>query len=325
MARIGMLAAHCRRLSPTLGRNPRPARPVHLLTCQASAVFGRCREGIRGYSVKEVRLARRRTARLAPSPTEHGAQQRAGERRMNDSSTVLIIEDDRKIAALVARYLAAAGFAALQAHDGEAGLRLAQGRGPCLVIVDLMLPGLDGWAICQALRETSDVPIVILSAREDEADRVLGFSLGADDYVVKPFSPRELVERVKAILRRSGQGEGRATPLLRSGGLVLEPDKCRVTLAGNPVAVTPSELCILRVLMSAPGRVFSRSELLGRLHDRGQVVVERVIDVHIGKLRHKLEDNPANPRFILTVHGLGYRFADAGDVPATTARDKLPA
>jgi DNA-binding response OmpR family regulator len=236
--------------------------------------------------------------------------------RMQSSGTadpILIVEDDRNIAALVETYLNKAGFETLVAYDGQTGLDHLHARRPGFVILDLMLPGADGWDLCREIRKVSEVPILILTAREEELDRVLGFSLGADDYVVKPFSPRELVERVKAILRRARPAAPAADARLQQGPLVVEPDKHKVTLDGRPVPLTPSEYTLLHTLMSAPGRVFSRDNLLGHLHRHGEAVVDRVIDVHIGKLRQKIETDPSNPRFILTVRGVGYRFAEPAE------------
>jgi DNA-binding response OmpR family regulator len=226
---------------------------------------------------------------------------------------ILIIEDDRNTAALVATYLEREGFATITAHDGEQGMALALARQPGFVILDLMLPGLDGWEICRRLRAVSRVPILMLTAREEEIDRVMGLSLGADDYVVKPFSPRELVARVKAILRRTAEAPPEPGQVLRSGGLVLDLEKHRVTLEGREVSLTTSEYKLLQALMHAPGRVFSRAELLRRLNEYGETVVDRVIDVHIGKLRQKIEADPATPRFIQTVRGFGYRFREEGE------------
>ena len=226
------------------------------------------------------------------------------------SDPILIVEDDRNIASLIETYLEQAGFRTVVANDGRRGLELAQRLHPGLVILDIMLPGMDGWDICRELRKVSQVPILILTAREEEVDRIVGFSLGADDYVVKPFSPRELVERVKAILRRARAVEPPAGGRLQQGGLVLEPEMHKVTLEGEAVALTPSEFILLHTLMGAPGRVFSRDLLLGRLYQHGEAVIDRVIDVHIGKLRQKIEADPAKPRFILTVRGVGYRFAE---------------
>jgi DNA-binding response OmpR family regulator len=228
----------------------------------------------------------------------------------SSANPILIVEDDRNIAALVETYLERAGFEPIVAHDGPQGLELLRRRKPGFVVLDLMLPGVDGWDLCREIRKQSDVPILILTAREEELDRILGFSLGADDYVVKPFSPRELVERIKAILRRTRPVAPDAEAHLRHGPLVVEPDKHKVTLDGRPVPLTPSEYTLLHTLMRAPGRVFSRDTLLGHLHRHGEAVVDRVIDVHIGKLRQKIEDDPTRPRFILTVRGVGYRFAE---------------
>ena len=223
---------------------------------------------------------------------------------------VLIIEDDRNIAALVEKYLQTAGYATLVVHDGAAGLDSACTRNPVLVVLDLMLPSMDGWEICREIRKRSDVPIVILTAREEETDRIVGFSLGADDYVIKPFSPRELVERVKAILRRATPATQPAERILEYRGLSLEPQKRKVLKDGAQVSLTPSEYTVLHALFRSPGRVFTRDELLSHLYTRGEAVIDRVIDVHVGKLRQKIEDDPSNPRYIHTVHGVGYRFAE---------------
>jgi DNA-binding response OmpR family regulator len=224
---------------------------------------------------------------------------------------VLIVEDDHNIATLVATYLDREGFKTVIAHDGERALESFRRHQPIFVILDLMLPKVDGWAVCREIRASSQVPILMLTARGEEVDRLLGFSLAADDYVVKPFSPREVAERVKAILRRTGQGGTKPSrQSLVHDGLSLEPDKHRVTVQGREIGLTPSEFRLLETLMGAPGRVFTREELLARLHQRGEVVVDRVVDVHIGKLRQKIEDDPAKPRYIHTVRGIGYRFAE---------------
>jgi len=226
------------------------------------------------------------------------------------SGPVLIIEDDRNTSSLVATYLQREGFATEAAFDGEAALEMARRIGPGFVILDLNLPRVDGWEVCRELRKFSDVPILMLTAREEEIDRVLGLSLGADDYVVKPFSPRELVERVKAILRRARPKADQPGKVFRHAGLVLDAERHKVTLNGSPVELTASEFKLLQALMSAPGRVFSRQDLLRRIYERGETVVDRVIDVHLGKLRQKLGDDSAAPEFIHTVRGFGYSFAD---------------
>ncbi len=229
---------------------------------------------------------------------------------MGTAGPILIVEDDKNIASLVQTYLEREGFPTVTAHDGEQALRLERQCRPRFVILDLMLPRLDGWAVCKEIRSHSNVPILMLTARGEEVDRVLGFALAADDYVVKPFSPRELVERVKAILRRTESAGQAGQQVLAQDGLLLDPDKQLVTLHDRPLALTPSEYRLLHIFMSFPGRAFSREQLLNHLQLRGQVVVDRVIDVHIGKLRRKIEADPTNPRLILTVRGTGYRFAD---------------
>jgi DNA-binding response OmpR family regulator len=197
------------------------------------------------------------------------------------------------------------------AGDGDIGLALLRQHRPDLVILDLMLPKMDGWEVCRRLRRESDVPVIMLTARGEEIDRVAGLTLGADDYVVKPFSPRELVARVKAVLRRTLRPAPGGRPRLSHGSLVLDLEQRRLSVADRTVALTPHEYALLAALMSTPGRTFTRDELLERLYPRGEaVVIERVVDVHIGKLRQKIEPDPADPTYILTVRGLGYRFAD---------------
>ena len=229
---------------------------------------------------------------------------------ISNQGTVLIVEDDRNTAALVAAYLEREDFSTVVVHDGGQAIQAAGDCNPVFVILDVMLPNLDGWEICRTLRKNSDVPVLILTAREEEVDRVAGLAMGADDYVVKPFSPRELVERVKAILRRSRSVSPAAAVVLSFGGLELNPDKRRVTRAGQLVPLTAWEYKLLLALMSSPGKAFSREELLSQCYLNSEAVIDRVIDVHIGKLRQKIEDDPAQPRFILTVRGHGYRFCD---------------
>lgn len=229
---------------------------------------------------------------------------------IGSQGTVLIVEDDRNTAALVATYLEREGFQAVVVHDGGQAIQAAGECNPVLVILDVMLPNVDGLEICRTLRKSSEVPVLILTAREEEVDRVAGLVMGADDYVVKPFSPRELVERVKAILRRSRPVSPRTAALLSFGGLELDMEKHKVTRDGRHIALTSSEFKILKALMSLPGKAFSREELLSQCYQNSEAVIDRVIDVHIGKLRQKIEDDPSQPRFILTVRGHGYRFSD---------------
>jgi DNA-binding response OmpR family regulator len=224
---------------------------------------------------------------------------------------ILIVEDDKKTASLVALYLEREGFQTVTAYDGRRALELAQLHNPIFVILDLMLPVIDGWEVCRKLRQASDVPILILSAREEEIDRVSGLTLGADDYVVKPFSPRELVARVKAILRRGRLSATKGKNLMSLKGLVLDQEKRKVTLDGRLVVLTPHEFNLLKTLMASPGKAFTRDELLAHLYPKHEaIVIDRVIDVHVGKLRQKIEKDPTHPRFILTVRGVGYQFAE---------------
>ena len=229
---------------------------------------------------------------------------------IGNQGTVLIVEDDRNTAALVATYLEREGFTPVVVHDGGQAIRTAADCHPVFVILDIMLPNMDGWEICRTLRKESNVPVLMLTAREEELDRVAGLAMGADDYVVKPFSPRELVERVKAILRRSRSTEPTAATTLSFAGLELDAEKHRVTRDGAVISLTSWEYKLLHVLMSTPGKVFSREELLTQCYQNIEAVIDRVIDVHIGKLRQKIEADPSRPCFILTVRGHGYCFSD---------------
>jgi len=222
---------------------------------------------------------------------------------------VLIVEDDNKTASLINLYLQREGYDTAVAVDGVEALKLARQQNPAVVILDLMLPRLDGWEVCRKLREFSDVPILMLTARGEEFDRVLGLTIGADDYMVKPFSPRELVARIKAMLRRTSMIARDRSDKLKVAGLVLDNHKHEVMVDNRHIVLTPSEFKLLRLFMDAPGRLFSRQQLLDALYPQGEEVVDRVIDVHVGKLRQKLEKDPANPRYILTIRGFGYRLA----------------
>jgi len=225
--------------------------------------------------------------------------------------TILVVDDEPKIATLARDYLEHAGFAVLVAGEGRAALALARSRRPDLVVLDLGLPGLDGLDVARALRRDSDVPILMLTARTDETDRIAGLELGADDYVTKPFSPRELVARVRAILRRTELATTLADAPIRILDVELDPARLRVSIAGRPVDLTPTEFTLLATLARQPGRVFTRSQLLDAIHGVAFDAYERAIDGHVRNLRRKLEPDPAHPRYLQTVHGAGYRFADA--------------
>ncbi|HET6781900.1 MAG TPA: response regulator transcription factor [bacterium] len=223
------------------------------------------------------------------------------------TQTILVVEDDAKIVNLLRLYLEREGFAVAAAGDGHAALEAAEQATPALVILDLMLPQMDGIELCRRLRARSDVPILMLTARVDEVDKLVGLSMGADDYVTKPFSPREVVARVRTILRRTTR-EPRQRVMQR-GDLVMDLDRHRVEAAGREVQLTPVEFRLLQTLLQSPEHVFTRDALLNHMYANHEAaVVDRTIDVHIGKLREKLGDVPAKPRYIATVRGLGYKL-----------------
>lgn len=226
-----------------------------------------------------------------------------------NQSLVLIAEDDLKTSNLLSVYLKREGFETVAAYDGRCALEVYTARRPQFIILDVMLPQMDGWEVCREIRRNSDVPMLFLTARDEESDRLLGLGLGADDYVVKPFSPKEVVARVKGIMRRTVRSLRPKSGRLTSGPLVLDLEKRLITLHGAILSLTPTEYTLLATLMAAPGRAFTRDELLSRLYPRGEAVVGRVVDVHIGKLRAKIERDPAAPEYIVTARGIGYRFA----------------
>jgi two-component system alkaline phosphatase synthesis response regulator PhoP len=228
---------------------------------------------------------------------------------MADVKTILVVDDEPQIARIARDYLERAGFAVLSAGDGAGALALAASRRPDLVILDLGLPDRDGLDVARSLRKTSDVPIIVLTARAEEADRIIGLELGADDYVTKPFSPRELVSRVRAVLRRT-EGATAASDLIRVGDLELDAARMRVTVAGRRVELTPTEFRLLAALAAQPGRIFTRSQLLDALHGVAFESYERAIDAHVKNIRRKLEPDPHAPRYLLTVFGVGYRFTE---------------
>lgn len=231
---------------------------------------------------------------------------------MSTPPLVLIVEDDPKTANLLKVYLEREGFQTRAAADGAQAVDIAQRHAPALIVLDLMIPKLDGLEVCRRIRQSSEVPILMLTARVDEVDKLVGLSIGADDYVTKPFSPREVVARVKAILRRTApKPDGQAAKALASGDLVVDETKAKVTLKGKPVALTAIELRLLVKLMRSPGTVFSRNQLLDAIYTQDTVhVLDRTVDVHIGRLRDKIEPTPSQPIYVLTVRGLGYKFRD---------------
>ena len=221
---------------------------------------------------------------------------------------ILVVDDEPKIVRLVADYLEAAGFAVLIARSGDEALMRVRTDAPDLVVLDLGLPALDGLDVAKAMRRTGDVPIIMLTARDGETDRVIGLELGADDYVTKPFSPRELVARVRAVLRRrAGMAE---VEVLHAGDLELDLPRMRVTRAGQAIELTATEFILVAFMARQPGRVFTRSQLLDAIHGVAFESYERAIDAHIKNVRRKLEPEPRAPRYLLTVYGVGYRLAD---------------
>jgi DNA-binding response OmpR family regulator len=222
---------------------------------------------------------------------------------------ILIVDDEPKIVKLAKDYLEKSGYKVLTAADGRLALAAARREKPDLIVLDLMLPGMDGLDICRALRRESDVPIIMLTARTEETDRLIGLEIGADDYISKPFSPRELVARVRTVLRRT-QGGMRQPGILRVGQLEIDTLGHNVSLAGHPIEITPNEFTILVTMAQHPGQTFTRAQLLDHLHGFAYEGYDRSIDSHIKNLRRKIEPDPAIPRYILTVYGIGYKFTE---------------
>ncbi|MFD5469463.1 response regulator transcription factor [Streptomyces sp. NPDC127105] len=220
---------------------------------------------------------------------------------------ILVVEDDTLQAELVRRLLLQEGHTPVVVHDGRAALDEARRRRPDLVVLDLMLPEVDGLGVCRALRRDGDVPVLMLTARSTEDDLLLGLGLGADDYMTKPYSPRELLARIRTVLRRTLR-TGDASPVLRAGGVTVDPLRHEVTCDGVPIPCTPGEFAILHVMTAEPDRVFSRRQLLQHTKGQDRASTERAIDVHILNLRKKIEADPSRPVRLLTVFGVGYKL-----------------
>ncbi len=225
---------------------------------------------------------------------------------------VMVVDDEPKIVQLARDYLEHAGFAVVVAHDGKAALATARAQNPDLVVLDLGLPELDGLDVARTLRAESNVPIVMLTGRSEESDKLVGLEIGADDYVTKPFSPKELVARVRAVLRRTERPR-HASEIVRVGEVTLDMPRMRLTVADRIVALTPTEFQLVATMAREPGRVFTRAQLLDAVHGVAFESYERAIDAHVKNLRQKLEPDPATPRYVLTVYGVGYRFAELDD------------
>jgi DNA-binding response OmpR family regulator len=225
------------------------------------------------------------------------------------SQKILVVDDEREIVKLVRAYLEQAGFKVVTAADGQEGLTVFRHEKPDLVVLDLSLPRIDGLDVCRTIRRESDTPVIMLTARVEEQDRLIGLELGADDYIVKPFSPREVVARVRAVLRRV-----RPTPstpeIVAAAEVTLDLTRHSASVAGKPLDLTPTEFELLRAMASEPGRAFSRMELLDVVQGEAYEGYERTIDTHIKNLRVKLEPDPKNPHYILTVYGVGYKFVE---------------
>ena len=226
--------------------------------------------------------------------------------------TILVVDDEPEIVRLVRDYLEHSGFTVVTASDGPAALQTARTRRPDLVVLDLGLPGLDGLDVTRELRRNGTVPIVMLTARGDESDKLVGLELGADDYLTKPFSPKELVARVRAVLRRTESAAHHAAVVRVGGDITLDADRMEVTVAGRRVELTSTEFDLLMTMARQPGRVFTRAQLLDAIHGVAVDSYERAVDAHIKNIRRKIEPDPHAPRYLTTVFGVGYRIADPG-------------
>jgi DNA-binding response OmpR family regulator len=222
---------------------------------------------------------------------------------------VLVVDDAPDIVRLARDFLEHAGFSVITARDGDDALRLARTEKPDLIVLDLGLPGRDGLDVTRALRRESDIPIVMLTARADEADKIVGLELGADDYVTKPFSGKELVARVRAVLRRT-QADSTGTHAIQVGDLEIDVPRMQARVAGRQIELTATEFQLLTAMARQPGRVFTRSQLLDAIHGEAFDAYERAIDAHVKNIRRKLEPDPRTPRYLLTVFGVGYRLAE---------------
>ena len=224
--------------------------------------------------------------------------------------TILVVDDEPGIVTVVRDYLEHGGFSVVTANDGPSALHAAASRGPDLVVLDLGLPGLDGLDVIRQLRRTSTVPIIVLTARGDESDRIVGLELGADDYLAKPFSPRELVARVRAVLRRAAAASEPGDVIRVGDGVIFDVPRMVLTIDDRQIALTGTEFQLLAVMARQPGRIFTRSQLLDAVHGVAFESYERAIDAHVKNIRRKIEPDPRSPRYLQTVYGVGYRFAE---------------
>jgi DNA-binding response OmpR family regulator len=222
---------------------------------------------------------------------------------------ILVVDDEKKIVEIIRAYLEKNGFQVIAAYDGRTALNLAKNEMPDLVILDLMLPEVSGWDVCRSIRRDSEIPVIMLTARDEITDKIIGLEMGADDYITKPFDPKELVSRVRAVLRRSGQPR-QPQGLLQIADLTVDIPKRLVSRGGVKFELTPNEFEILKVLAENPGQVFSRMQLLDRVQGDAYEGYERTVDSHIKNLRKKIEPDPERPRYLITVHGVGYKLEE---------------
>jgi DNA-binding response OmpR family regulator len=223
--------------------------------------------------------------------------------------TILVVDDEKQIVELVSAYLEREGYSVIAAYDGRTAQELALKEKPDLILLDFMLPEINGFEVCRNLHNKTSIPIIMLTARDEEMDKILCLEVGADDYITKPFSPREVLARVRAVLRRSSS-EAPASERVRIGGLEIDFAKYEVKKDSKILALTPTEFKLLEAMAKSPGRVFTRLQLIDYAQGYSFEGYERTIDAHIKNLRHKIEDNPKNPRYIVTVFGVGYKMED---------------
>jgi len=247
--------------------------------------------------------------RSAPAAPPHRVCEVGGVCQKMTNCKILVVDDDPKIVELLRLYLANDGYSVLVAYDGLEALELARHKRPDLILLDLMLPGIDGLDVCRTLQSESDVPIIMLTARTTDEDKLTGLELGADDYVTKPFNPREVVARVRAVLRRLGKEAGLGPAEIRFADLVVDCRRHEVRVRGQVVDLTPTEFRLLEVLAGEPGRAFTRLELLDRVFGVDFQGFERTVDVHVKNLRKKIEPDTGQPIYVQTVYGVGYKFS----------------
>lgn len=227
----------------------------------------------------------------------------------NMSKKILVVDDEKRIVDIVKAYLEREGFAVLTAYDGKEALEVARTRNPDLIILDLMLPEIDGFDVCRTLRKDMETPIIMLTAREDTTDKIIGLEIGADDYVTKPFDAKELMSRVKAVLRRTDKAQAKKKKIIINK-LEIDAERRKVTKKGKEISLTSFEFDLLRALAETPGRVYSRMQLLDITQGEAYEAYERTVDSHIKNLRKKIEPNPDKPSYIITVYGVGYKMAE---------------